>query len=262
MPRYHLTIEFDGTNYVGWQRQDNGPSIQGDIEAAGRKLAGAPTPVYGAGRTDSGVHGLGMVAHIDVPKAFPADTIRDGLNAHLRPAPIAILRAQAVTADFHARFSCFARHYEYRILNRRPPPTLEHNQVWPMGPPLDVAAMDQAAQCLVGKHDFTTFRSVQCQAESPIKTLSTIAVTREADRVIVRISAPSFLHNQVRSIVGSLAQIGMGRWPQAGLKAALDAKNRARCGPVAPAAGLYFVKADYPPALLGASADPDAPQAG
>ncbi len=246
MPRYKLIVEFDGTPFVGWQRQANGLSVQEVIEAAGAALSGSPSPVYGAGRTDSGVHGLGMAAHIDLERDFPARTVMEGLNAHLRPHPVAILEAKAVTDEFHARFSCHARHYLYRVLNRRSPATLERDRVWRLAGELNVRAMSKAATALIGKHDFTTFRSAHCQADSPVKTLTTLTVSQAGDEVHFYLAAPSFLHNQVRSIVGSLAEVGLGRWPVAGMADALSARDRAACGPVAPAKGLYFLKADYP----------------
>lgn len=257
MERYRLTVEYDGRPFVGWQRQINGPSVQGALEAAGEALAGAPTPVYGAGRTDSGVHGLAMTAHIDLPRPFAAKTVRDALNAHLRPAPVAVLDAWPARQDFHARFSCCGRHYLYRVLNRRAPPALEQGRVWAVPGSLDVDGMREGAAVLIGRHDFTTFRSTHCQAKSPEKSLSTITLAEDPSGVIdIRLSAPSFLHNQVRSIVGTLVQVGLGRWTPDDVRDALVAKDRQACGPVAPAAGLYFVKADYPAAVIA----PDAPQ--
>ncbi len=245
MPRYRLTVEYDGTPYVGWQRQINGPSVQEAIETAGEALSGATAPVYGAGRTDAGVHALAMTAHIDLAKNFSPRTVREALNAHLRPHPIAVLDAAAIDDAFHARFSCQKRYYLYRVLNRRSGAGLYQNRVWLVGPHLEVEAMAEAAQSLIGKHDFTTFRSVQCQADSPIKTLSTLSVTREGEEVHFALDAPSFLHNQVRSLVGTLVQVGLGRWSTDDVKTALEAKDRSQCGPVAPASGLYFVKAEY-----------------
>jgi tRNA pseudouridine38-40 synthase len=245
MPRYRLLIEYDGRPYVGWQRQENGPSIQAAIETAGLRLTGEKAPCYGAGRTDAGVHALGMTAHIDLARAYPPDTVRDALNAHLRPEPIAVLAASAVGEDFHARFSCHGRHYLYRVLNRRAPPALDAGRVWPVAPGLDVGAMADAATCLVGLHDFTTFRSAQCQSDSPVKTLTALEVEAEGEEILFRLHAPSFLHNQVRSLVGSLVQVGLGRWSRETLAAALAARDRSACGPVAPPDGLYFVAADY-----------------
>ncbi|MEM9988468.1 MAG: tRNA pseudouridine(38-40) synthase TruA [Pseudomonadota bacterium] len=246
MYRFRLKIEFDGRPFVGWQRQSNGLAVQEVVETAGEALSGAPTPVVGAGRTDAGVHALGMVAHIDLPKNYPPQTVKDALNAHMRPHPIAILDASEAPADFHARFSCQGREYLYRVLNRRAPRALRAHHVWQVGPELDLPAMEKAAATLIGKHDFTTFRSVQCQAANPLKTLSSIHITQEKDEVHFGFYAPSFLHNQVRSLVGSLVQVGLGRWPPAQMADALQAKDRAACGPVAPPDGLYFIIAYYP----------------
>ena len=245
MPRYRLTIEYDGTPFSGWQRQDNGPSVQQAVETAGEGLSGGKSPVYAAGRTDAGVHALAMTAHIDLPKAFPADTVRDGLNAHLRPQPVVILGATSVTEDFHARFSCRKRHYLYRVLNRRPPSALDRHHVWHVGQPLNVSNMQQAAASLIGKHDFTTYRSAHCQSPDPVKTLDQCDIRTHAEEVRFSLSAPSFLHNQVRSIVGTLVQVGLGRWAPDDVADALAARDRSRCGPVAPPDGLYFVQADY-----------------
>ncbi|MGV6819657.1 MAG: tRNA pseudouridine(38-40) synthase TruA [Parvularcula sp.] len=245
MPRYFLTIEFDGAPFVGWQRQENGPSVQAAIEAAGQAFCGVPIPVYGAGRTDAGVHGLAMVAHIDLPRAYNPSTVVSALNAHLRPHPIAILRAQQVNDDLHARFSCHQRSYLYRLLDRRPPAPLRAGKVWQIPQDLDWQAMHTAGQYLIGKHDFTAFRSAQCQADSPHKTLTTLTVSRIEDEVHCNLSAPSFLHNQVRSIVGTLVQVGLGRWSPKAVHDVLEARDRSRCGPVAPAHGLYFLKAEY-----------------
>jgi len=245
MPRYKLTIEYDGTPFVGWQVQDNGPSVAGAIEAAVAKFAGETPKVAGAGRTDAGVHALGQVAHVDLAKEWEADTIRDALNAHLRPAPIAILRVEAVAADFDARFSARARHYLYRITNRRADLALDRDRAWRIAKPLDSAAMHEAAQRLVGHHDFTTFRSTECQAKSPVKTLDALDVTRAGEEIRITASARSFLHNQVRSMVGSLALVGEGKWSADDLSTALEARDRAACGPVAPACGLYLVRVDY-----------------
>ena len=248
--RYRIEVEFDGTPFVGWQRQDNGPSVQGAIEEAAARLTQAPGACYGAGRTDSGVHAIAMTAHLDLAKALPADNVRDGLNAHLRPAPVSILLAQPVSPDFHARFQCHRRHYLYRLLDRRSPPVLMRDRVWHVIAPLDVDAMAKAAQPLIGQHDFTTYRSAHCQAESPVKTLSQFEVTRVGQEVHCALSAPSFLHNQVRSLVGTLVQVGLGRAALSQPYDALQACDRRACGPVAPAHGLYFVKADYPPTAI------------
>ena len=245
MPRYKLTIEYDGTPFVGWQVQENGASVAGAIGDAFGKFAGEQPKVSGAGRTDAGVHALRQVAHVDVAKEWDTETIRDALNAHLRPNPIAILNVEAVAADFDARFSAKVRHYLYRIANRRADLALERDRVWRIAKPLDAAAMHAAAQRLVGNHDFTTFRSVECQAKSPVKTLDCLDVTRAGDEIRVQVSARSFLHHQVRSMVGSLALVGEGKWSADDLANALAAKSRAACGPVAPACGLYLVRVDY-----------------
>jgi tRNA pseudouridine38-40 synthase len=245
MPRYKLTIEYDGGPFVGWQRQKNGRSVQQAIEEAIAAFSQERVTVKGAGRTDAGVHALAQVAHVDLARDWPADTVRDALNAHLRPEPIAILSAEQVSQDFDARFSARKRHYLYRIADRRAPPALERGRVWAVSAPLDVDSMHRAAQLLVGKHDFTTFRSTECQAKSPVKTLDRLDVSREGDEVAIRASARSFLHNQVRSMVGALKKVGEGRWPIDEVAAALAARDRARSGPVAPAHGLYLVAVDY-----------------
>ena len=249
MPRYRLTLEYDGTPFAGWQRQENGPSVQAALEEAIFKLSAERVTVAGAGRTDSGVHALGQVAHFDSGKEYPADTVRDALNAHLRPAPVSVVEAEAVDDDFHARFSALARHYEYRILSRRAPPALDRDRVWHVARILDVEAMQAAAQHLIGKHDFTTFRSIQCQANSPLKTLDRLDVRQSGNEIVVYARARSFLHNQVRSMVGSLRMVGEGKWAVADMKRALEARDRAACGPVAPPEGLYLVRVDYPAPL-------------
>lgn len=245
MPRYKLTIEYDGTPFVGWQIQDNGPSVAGAIADAVEKFANECADVMGAGRTDAGVHALGQVAHLDLAKNWETDVVRDALNAQLRPHPVAIVAAERAADDFHARFSATARHYLYRIVNRRADLALDRERVWKIARPLDANAMHEAAQRLIGLHDFTTFRSTECQAKSPVKTLHRLHVTRAGDEIRIEVSARSFLHNQVRSIAGSLALVGEGRWSADDLQNALEAKNRAACGPVAPAAGLYLVRVDY-----------------
>ncbi len=245
MPRYRVCIEYDGTNLVGWQRQDIGTSIQGVLETAIEKFSGETVTVHGAGRTDAGVHAFGQVAHFDLVKEFPAGKVRDALNHFVRPTPIAILEADIAAPDFHARFSATGRHYLYRILTRRPPPVLERNRVWHVVHALDADAMHTAAQALTGSHDFTTFRAAECQAKSPVKTLDRLDVRRAADEIHIEASARSFLHHQVRSMVGSLKLVGEGKWRARDLADALAAKNRARCGPVAPPDGLYLVKVDY-----------------
>ena len=246
MPRYKLTIEYDGAGLVGWQRQENGPSVQAALEDAIAKFCGEQVTVYGAGRTDAGVHALGQVAHIDLAKKSPADTVRDAINAHLRPAAIAVLAAEIAPVDFHARFDAIQRHYSYRILNRRAPPALERGQVWHVGAPCDAGAMHEAGQILVGKHDFSSFRAAECQAKSPVKTLDALTVSRNGDEIEIAARARSFLHHQVRNIVGTLRLIGEGKWSPDDLNAALAAKDRARGGPTAPAEGLCFVAVDYP----------------
>ncbi len=246
MPRYRITVEYDGSPFVGWQRQDNGPSVQQALEEAVFAMTGEEVRVHGAGRTDAGVHALGQVAHFDISRHFPPHRIRDGLNHHLRPAPVVVLEAREVDADFHARFSAVKRHYLYRILNRRSPPALDRERVWHVPRPLDAGVMHEAAQVLVGRHDFTTFRAAQCQADSPVKTLDRIAVAREGDEIRITVSARSFLHNQVRSIAGSLKLVGEGKWTAGDLRAALEACDRSACGPVAPPEGLYLTAVDYP----------------
>jgi tRNA pseudouridine38-40 synthase len=245
MPRYKLTIEYDGTPFVGWQQQENGPSVAGAIVDAAERFAGERPAITGAGRTDTGVHASGQVAHIDLAKGWDTDTVRDALNAQLRPHPVAVLSAEKVADDFDARFSAKARHYLYRIVNRRADLAIERERAWRVGKPLDADAMHAAAQRLVGHHDFTTFRSAECQAKSPMKTLDRLDVSRAGEEIDVRASARSFLHHQVRSMVGSLALVGEGRWRADDLAAALAAKDRSRCGPVTPACGLYLVKVDY-----------------
>ncbi len=246
MPRYRITVEYDGTPFVGWQRQDNGPSVQQALEEAVRAMTGEEVRVHGAGRTDAGVHALGQVAHFDISRPFPPHRIRDGLNHHLRPAPVVVLEARQVDVDFHARFSAVKRHYLYRILNRRSPPALDRGRVWHVPRLLDAGVMHEAAQVLVGRHDFTTFRAAQCQADSPVKTLDRIAVARAGDEIRITVSARSFLHNQVRSIAGSLKLVGEGKWTAGDLRAALEACERSACGPVAPPEALYLTAVDYP----------------
>ena len=245
MTRYKLVLEYDGTGTVGWQRQDNGPSIQGALEAAVAGFCGEEVSVLGAGRTDAGVHALGQVAHLDIARETTADTLRDAVNQHLKPQPIAVLSAEAAAADFHARFSATSRSYLYRIVNRRAPLTLDRGRAWYLPVPLDAAAMHEAAQLLVGHHDFTSFRAAECQAASPVKTLDVLAVTRQGDVIEVRARARSFLHRQVRNMVGSLKLVGAGKWQAQDLKAALEARDRRPAGPTAPAGGLYLVAVSY-----------------
>lgn len=251
MPRFRITIEYDGGPFVGWQVQDNGPSVQGAIATAIEALSGETVSLFGAGRTDAGVHARGQVAHFDLSRDWDVDRIRDGLNHHLKPAPVSVLDAVEVDGEFHARFSATARHYLYRIINRRSPPALMRGMAWHVSRPLDEKAMNEAAQFLVGRHDFTTFRSVHCQAKSPVKTIDELAVGRcasETEIVEIRASARSFLHNQVRSIVGTLKRVGEGAWAPEDVKAALEAADRSACGPVAPPDGLYLMAVDYPEA--------------
>jgi tRNA pseudouridine38-40 synthase len=243
--RYRLTLEYDGAPFVGWQRQDNGPSVQGALEAAIEKLSGELVTVTGAGRTDAGVHALGQVAHFDLVKEFEPGKVRDALNFHLKPDPVSVLDAAVADADFHARFSATARHYLLRILNRRSQPALERGRVWHVSVRLDAEAMHAAAQFLVGQHDFTTFRAAECQAQSPIKTLDRLDVSRRADEIHIEASARSFLHHQIRSFAGTLKLVGEGKWTPLDVKEALEARDRASCGPVAPPEGLCLVRVEY-----------------
>ena len=245
MPRYKLAIEYDGTPFVGWQVQDNGPSVQGVIANAIAAFTGERATVSGAGRTDAGVHALGQVAHVDLAKDWDGDTVRDAINAHLRPHPVAVLAAERVAENFDARFSATKRHYVYRIVNRRADLALEQNRAWRIARPLDDAAMHTAAQKLVGRHDFTTFRAAECQARSPVKTLDQIDVVRGGEEVRVLAAARSFLHHQVRSMVGSLVHVGEGKWSADDLGAALAGRDRSSCGQVAPPQGLYLVRVEY-----------------
>jgi tRNA pseudouridine38-40 synthase len=245
MPRYKLTIEYDGTPYVGWQMQENGASVQGRLAQAVTAFSGEDAIPRGAGRTDAGVHALGQVAHVDLTKGWDPETVRDALNAQLRPDPIAVLACEQVLEDFDARFSARARHYLYRIVDRRAPLALEGKRAWGVFRPLDADAMHAAAEVLVGHHDFTTFRSTECQAKSPVKTLDRLAVSRHGEIIRMEASARSFLHNQVRSMVGSLKLVGEGKWGPAELATALAAHDRSACGPVAPPQGLYLIKVDY-----------------
>jgi tRNA pseudouridine38-40 synthase len=246
MPRYKILIEYDGAPFSGWQYQENSPSVQRTIMAAISAFSGENVMVQGAGRTDAGVHALGQVAHFDLAVARDTDTIRDAINAHLRPHPVAILSAEQVAADFDARRSAIRRHYLYRIANRRPDLAIDRGRAWRIPRRLDHEAMHQAAQRLIGKHDFTTFRSTECQAKSPEKTLDRLDVSRAGDEVHVTAVARSFLHNQVRSMVGSLVLVGDGKWSADDVSRVLDARDRSACGPVAPPDGLYLVKVDYP----------------
>ncbi|HET7409253.1 MAG TPA: tRNA pseudouridine(38-40) synthase TruA [Paracoccaceae bacterium] len=245
MPRYKLTIEYHGGPFNGWQRQQNGPSVQGALEAALARL-GEHATVTGAGRTDAGVHAMAQVAHADLARDWEPFRLAQAVNHHLRPAPVAVLEAARVPEDFHARFSAVRRHYLYRIICRRAPLALEAGLAWRVGYALDIEAMREGAAALVGRHDFTTFRSTQCQAASPVKTLDEIMIERAGDEIHFRLHARSFLHNQVRSIVGTLERVGAGRWPAERVARALAARDRAACGPVAPSDGLYLAQVDYP----------------
>src|SRR6185503_4603489 len=246
MLRYKIIVEYDGTPFSGWQYQDDVPSVQRSLAAAVEAFSGEKTTVHGAGRTDAGVHALGQVAHFNLSSELATDTIRDALNAHLRPQPVAVLSAERVADDFDARRSAVRRHYLYRIANRRADLALDRGRAWKVPRRLDEATMHAAAQRLIGKHDFTTFRSTECQALSPEKTLDRLDVSRVADEIHVSAVARSFLHNQVRSMVGSLVQVGDGKWTADDLARALAARDRAACGPVAPPDGLYLVRVDYP----------------
>lgn len=244
--RYRLLIEYDGGPFVGWQRQDNGPSVQQAIETAIFAFCGEQVTLSAAGRTDAGVHARGQVAHCDLAKSTTPDTLRDALNAHLRPAPISILKAELAAPEFHARFDAIRRSYRYQILDRRAPPALLAGQVWHVPRALDAAAMHAAAQHLTGQHDFTTFRATECQAKSPLKTLDRIEVRREGELIVIEAEARSFLHHQVRSIAGSLKLVGDGKWPPVRIAEILAAKDRSACGPVAPPDGLCLMRVDYP----------------
>lgn len=246
MPRFRLTIEYDGTPFVGWQRQAEGRSVQQTLEDALGALTGETISVRGAGRTDRGVHAAGQVAHVDLSRAWPVEKLPDALNAHLRPAPIAILAAAAVSDAFDARFSAVGRRYRYRIVNRRAPLALDRDRAWRVARPLHESAMQEAAEALIGTHDFTTFRSAECQAKSPVKTLRELRISRLGEEIRVEAEARSFLHSQIRSIVGSLKLVGEGKWRPRDIAAALAARDRSACGPLAPPAGLYLMAVAYP----------------
>ena len=246
MTRFALTLEFDGGPFMGLQRQDHGPSVQASIERAVFEVTGERVTMHSAGRTDSGVHALAMVSHLDFAKDIAPFRLMEALNARLRPDPIAVLKCEVKPDDWHARFSCLGRRYLYRIVNRRAPLTLERGRAWHVTRPIDDAAMHRAAQALVGRHDFTTFRSVHCQAKEPVKTLDRLDVRREGERVLIQAEARSFLHHQVRSMVGTLALVGLGQWRETQVAEALEARDRAALGLNAPAEGLYFVAANYP----------------
>ncbi len=245
MPRFKLTLEYNGTPFQGWQRQDNGPSVQETLENAVFALTGEQSLVQGAGRTDSGVHALAQVAHVDISKDFPADTVRDALNHHVRPHPISVLVAEIADDEFHARFSATGRAYLYRILNRRAAPALDEGRVWWQASPLDASAMHEAAQELLGHHDFSTFRASECQAKSPEKTLDRLEVSCAGDEIHIVVEARSFLHHQVRNIAGTLQLVGSGKWGRRDVARALEARDRTAGGPTAPAHGLYLTRVEY-----------------
>ncbi len=245
MPRFKLTVEYDGQPFVGWQRQENGLSVQQVLEEAAFAMTGERRVVAGAGRTDAGVHAAGQVAHVDLARDWAPFRLGEGLNAHCVPHPVAVLAVEKVADDFDARHSACGRRYRYRVVNRRAPLALDRGRAWRVKPILDLAAMREGARLLLGRHDFTTFRDAQCQAKSPIRTLDALEVTRDGDAVTFEVAALSFLHRQVRSMVGSLIDVGAGRWTPGDLKAALDAADRSRCGQVAPAHGLCLTRVDY-----------------
>ncbi|WP_409433279.1 tRNA pseudouridine(38-40) synthase TruA [Litorimonas sp. RW-G-Af-16] len=246
MPRYKLTIEYDGAPYQGWQWQDHGPSVQGVLEAAGAKLnKGEPVVVYGSGRTDSGVHALAQIAHMDLAAEIREDKLRDAMNFHMVKHAVTVLKAEIMPDEWHARFDATEREYLYRLIDRRMKLSLDRGRVWRIPVKLDADAMHDAAQIMIGKHDFSTFRDTQCQAKSPIKTLDEITVLRAGAEVHCHFRARSFLHKQVRSIVGSLVEVGMGKWDAEDMQAALEARDRTQCGPVAPPDGLYLTKVSY-----------------
>lgn len=245
MPRYKLTIEYDGTDFAGWQRQDDQPSIQQVLEEAVAQYAQAECPLTAAGRTDAGVHATGQVAHVDLPEARSDFSVRQGINFYMRGVPVAVVSAECVDDDFHARFSAKRRHYIYRIINRPAPLALDATRAWHIVKPLDVAAMRDASRYLIGQHDFTSFRASECQSKSPIKTLDAIDFMAEHEDVTLHVMARSFLHHQVRNMVGTLAEVGTGKWKPERVKAALEMKDRRAGGPTAPAHGLYFTKVEY-----------------
>ena len=245
MPRYKMIIEYDGEPFAGWQFQTNAPTVQGALEDALYTLTGARPTVHAAGRTDAGVHARGQVAHVDLDRQWEPRVLRNAVNAHLRPHPVSVLAIEEAAEGFHARFKAIRRLYVYRIANRPAPLALDRGRAWWLPVALDHESMHEAAQALVGKHDFTTFRAAECQAQSPVKTLDRIAVARAADMIDITVEARSFLHHQVRSMVGSLKLVGDGKWPLREIEAALQARDRARCGPVAPPAGLYLMRVDY-----------------
>ncbi len=245
MPRYKLTVEYDGRPFHGWQRQKDGPSVQAALEEAVFAFSGETVAVQGAGRTDAGVHAVGQAAHLDLGKEVPLESLQNAINYHLRPRPVCVVQATSVRDDFHARFSATGRHYLYRIINRRAPLILEAGRAWNLPGMIEAEVMHEAAQRLVGKHDFTSFRSSTCQAQSPVKTLDRITVIRKGEEIRVTVAARSFLHHQVRNIVGTLKLVGEHKWSIDKMEDALDARNRAAAGPTAPADGLYLMKVDY-----------------
>lgn len=245
MPRFKLTIEYDGSGFVGWQRQENGLSVQQALEEAIAGFSGQAVTAHGAGRTDSGVHALGQVVHIDLDGEFRPETVRDAVNFHLKPAPVAVLTAEAVDGDFHARFSATQRAYVYRIANRRAPLAVDRDRAWWVPTSLDTEAMAEAAGVLLGRHDFSTFRAAGCQADSPLKTLDTVDVTHEGDDIRVTVRARSFLYRQVRNMVGTLKLVGEGKWTPGDVRTALAARDRSAGGPTAPAHGLYLLEVVY-----------------
>lgn len=245
MPRYRLTIEYDGSGYNGFQAQAGQPTVQGAIEQAAKKFSGQAVRIAAAGRTDTGVHATGQVVHVDLERDWPARTVMNALNAHLIEDEVSVLDAALVDDEWHARFSATGRRYLYRILNRPGRPALDHGRVWHVKKPLDAEAMHRAAQALVGHHDFTTFRDVNCQSASPVKSLDEVAVERVGEEVRLRFAARSFLHRQVRSMTGTLVEVGLGRWGEDAVAEALAARDRARCGPVAPSTGLYLTGVVY-----------------
>ena len=246
MTRWRITVEYDGGPFMGWQRQDHGPSVQQTLEQALQRMTGEQASFTAAGRTDAGVHALAMSTHVDVARALTPHRLREGLNALVRPHPVSVLAVEPVARDWHARFSCIGRRYLYRILNRRAPPALDGGRVWHIPADLDVEAMSEGAAQLVGRHDFTTFRSAHCQSDSPVKTLDTLDVSRAGEEIHIAAGARSFLHHQVRSMVGCLAMVGRGQWQPKNIRRALEARDRAALGFNAPPHGLYFVEAIYP----------------
>jgi tRNA pseudouridine38-40 synthase len=258
VPRYRLTLEYDGAPFAGWQRQDNAPTVQAALEAAVEKFCGEAAVATGAGRTDAGVHATGQVAHLDLTQDWAPDRVRDAVNFHLRPDPIAVVAAARAADDFHARFSATGRRYRYVIVNRRAPLALERGRAWWVPVPLDAAAMHVAAQVLVGRHDFTSFRAAECQAKTPVKTLRHLAVARDGDVITVATEARSFLHHQVRNMVGTLKLVGEGKWSTGDVAAALAARDRAKAGPTAPAEGLCLLGVDYAERDAEQAVDPGA----